>query len=150
MALDEDGPEEHRCLSALTADGRVVGIADLTMYRRENAHVAELSAWPCAPEARRQGVGTALVLEAERRRPPSRAWRAGGHGRGADCGPATKMRRAPFAPRLGFAPTQHMVRRELEVPLSAEQRPARSAQTRGPPAGLLPAHLRRSVARGVH
>jgi GNAT superfamily N-acetyltransferase len=64
-ALDVDGPEEHRCLSAYSDDGRVVGMADFEMFRRENLHLARLDV-RVLPEARRQGVGRALVGAAER------------------------------------------------------------------------------------
>ena len=64
QALDEQGPEEHRCLVA-RRHGRVVGIADLEMFRRENRHVARTDV-RVLPEHRRRGAGTALVEAAER------------------------------------------------------------------------------------
>jgi GNAT superfamily N-acetyltransferase len=133
MALDEGGPEEHRCLSAVAADGRIVGIADLTMYRRENCDVADLGV-AVRSEARRHGVGSALVLAAEgvARRAGRRELRGmdevptrpGYHDAGAD-----------FAKRLGFAPIQHMVRRALRVPLSEDRSGALAADPRAHPPG---------------
>jgi GNAT superfamily N-acetyltransferase len=133
MALDEEGPEEQRCLSALAADGRVVGIADLTMYRRENRDVADLGV-AVRPEARRHGVGRALVSEAERL-----ARRAGrSELRGMDEVPTRPGYRdagADFAKRLGFAPIQHMVRRALRVPLSEDRARELAADPRAHPSG---------------
>ena len=114
MALDDDGPQEHRCLSAYADDGRVVGIGDLTMYRRENGHVAELSVAVLAA-ARRQGVGSAVVAEAERLSSVAGRRELGG----MDEVPTRvgyEDAAGVFAPGLGFAPAQHMVRRDLRVP----------------------------------
>jgi GNAT superfamily N-acetyltransferase len=115
MALDTDGPEEHRCLSAVDDSGRVVGIGDFTLYRRENDHVADLVVAVLAG-VRRRGVGSALVAEAER------LARASGRRQlaGMDEVPVRagyEDAAAPFARRLGFVPAQHMVRRELHVPI---------------------------------
>ncbi len=113
MALDTEGPEEHRCLSALNDSGGVVGIGDLTMYRRENDHLAELVVAVLAP-ARRLGVGSAIVAEAERLARASGRRQLGGMDEvpvRAGYGDAA----AAFAERLGFGAAQHMVRRELQL-----------------------------------
>ena len=114
MALDQDGPEEHRCLSAVDDSGDVVGIGDLTMYRRENDHVAEVVVAVLA-RARRHGVGTAIVAEAERLA-RARGRRELG---GMDEVPVRagyEDAASPFARQLGFVPAQHLVRRELGLP----------------------------------
>jgi GNAT superfamily N-acetyltransferase len=115
MALDEDGPEEHRCLSAIGDSGGVVGIGDLTMYRRENDHVAELVV-AVLPAARRHGVGSAIVAEAERLARASGRRELGGMDE-VPVRAGYEDAAVFFAPRLGFVSVQHMVRRELRVPL---------------------------------
>jgi GNAT superfamily N-acetyltransferase len=133
MALDENGPEEHRCLVAGNEDGLVVGIGDLTMYRRENGHLAELSV-AVLPEARRQGVGTAIVGEAERLALEAARRELGG----ADEAPVRagyENASEPFAERLGFNAAQHMVRRQLRVPLTPERTFELSLDPRSSPPG---------------
>ena len=126
MALDGEGPEEHRCLVARRR-GRVVGIADLEMFRRENRHVARVDVRVPARD-RRTGVGTALVEGA--------AWFALAAGRSELGGMDESPIRAgyedaagPFARRLGFSAALHMVRRQLTLPLD----PAHEASLRGHP-----------------
>ena len=114
MALDEQGPEEHRCLLA-RLQGRVVGIADLELFRRENRHVARVDV-RVLPEWRRRGVGTALVAAAER------TARAAGRRElaGMDEVPTREGyvdTAGPFARHLGFCIALRMVRRRLDVPL---------------------------------
>lgn len=140
MALDEDGPEEHRCLSAYADDGEVVGIGDLTMYRQENSHLAELSVAVLAA-ARRRGVGSAVVAEAERLSRQAGRRDLGG----MDEVPARagyENAAGDFAPRLGFAPAQHMVRRELAVPLDPVRLGALLHDPKIEPTRLFPDHLR--------
>jgi GNAT superfamily N-acetyltransferase len=157
MALDGDGPEEHRCLSAFldtdtdtdpdpgpdtdpdtdtgpdTDDPPVVGIADLTMYRRENSHLAELSV-AVLGGARRQGVGTALVAEAARLARQAGRRELGGMDE-VPVRPGYESASAAFAGRLGFAPAQHMVKRELRVPLSPDHMLALTLDPRSSPPG---------------
>ena len=67
MARDSDGPEEHRCLVAHDGEGggRVLGVADLELYRRENLHLGRV--WIRVPLAnRRRGAGSAVLRAAER------------------------------------------------------------------------------------
>lgn len=114
MALDQDGPVEHQCLVARRG-ARVVGIADLEMYRRENLHAARLDV-RVRPEHRRRGIGSALVSEAERMARQAGRSEIGGLDE-------TPLRSDypdtadPFARRLGFEPAQRMVRRRLNLPL---------------------------------
>jgi GNAT superfamily N-acetyltransferase len=133
MALDRDGPQEHRCLSAARADGRIVGIADVTMHRRENLRLAEVGV-DVLPHARRDGVGTALVRAAERM-----AWDAGRRElAGMDqvpTRPGYHDAGAAFAVHLGFASVQRMVRRDLGVPLSAAKARALADDPRASPPG---------------
>ena len=123
MALDAEGPREHRCLVARRG-GRVLGIADLEMFRHENRHVARVDVRVPAGH-RRNGVGTALVEGATRL--------AGDAGRSELGGmDETPLRvgygdaAGPFARRLGFFATQRMVRRRLALPLD----PAHEANLR--------------------
>jgi GNAT superfamily N-acetyltransferase len=116
MALDEEGPEEHRCLMARNDTGGVVGIGDLETFRRENRHVARLDVRVRAAY-RRQGVGSAIVGQA------SALAAAGGRTElgGMDQTPARPgyvTAGAPFARHLGFTVALRMVLRELALPLA--------------------------------
>ncbi len=133
-ALDRDGPEEHRCLVARGPDGRVLGVADLEMFRRENRHLARIDV-RVLPESRRQGVGTALVLGAEQ------AAREQGRSEigGMDEVPVRadfEDTATGFARRLGFAPAQSMVRRELVMPID----PGRMVALAGSPRAMTPGY----------
>lgn len=133
MALDEDGPEEHRCLSAIGDDGQVLGIGDLTMYRRENSHAAELSVAVLAG-SRRHGVGSAIVGEGERLARQAGRRELGGMDE-VPVRAGYEDAAAAFAPRLGFSPAQHMVCRELRVPLPPEELRALVEDPRSHPRG---------------
>jgi GNAT superfamily N-acetyltransferase len=139
MALDEAGPEEHRCLSAVSDrhsdsdGGRVVGMGDLTMYRRENRHLAELSVAVLAG-ARRQGVGRAIVTEAERVARQAGRRELGGMDE-VPVRSGYESASGAFAGRLGFVPAQHMVKRELRVPLSPDHAFALNLDPRSSPPG---------------
>jgi GNAT superfamily N-acetyltransferase len=131
QALDQEGPVEHRCLVARSAR-RVVGIADLEMFRRENRHVARIDV-RVLPEHRRRGVGTALVEGA------GRTARAAGRTElgGMDETPIREGyvdRAEPFARHLGFSVALRMVRRRLRVPLE----PQLGARVRGRLGGAPP------------
>jgi GNAT superfamily N-acetyltransferase len=114
MALDTDGPEEHRLLIARRGE-TVVGNADFSLFRRENLQRACLEV-RVLREHRRQGVGTALVEEAARQaRAAGRVELAG-----MDETPVREHfvdSTAPFARHLGFTVGQRMVRRRLALPL---------------------------------
>ena len=134
MALDDDGPVEHQCLVARRGV-RVVGIADLEMYRRENLHAARLDV-RVLPENRRRGIGSALVAEAARI--------AGQSGRTEIGGVDETPLRAdyvdtadPFARRLGFEPAQRMVRRRLPLPLDRAHEDALRRNPKSSPAGYV-------------
>ncbi len=117
-ALDAEGPEEHVCLVA-RSEGRVVGIADLEMFRRENRHVARTDV-RVSPEHRRRGVGTALVESVERRARAAGRTELGG----MDETPTRDGyvdRSGPFARHHGFSVALRMVRRRLTVPLEPRQ-----------------------------
>jgi GNAT superfamily N-acetyltransferase len=133
MALDEDGPEEHRCLSAFGDDGVVSGIGDLTLYRHENRHLAELSVAVLA-SSRRHGVGAAIVGEAERLVRQAGRRELGGMDE-VPVRAGYEDAAVVFAPRLGFVPAQHMVRRELHVPLRPARLRALVADPRSDPRG---------------
>jgi len=114
MLQDVDGPEDHRCLTARGDDGTVLGIGVVEMYRRENLHLARLEV-RVRPEARRRGIGRALVEAV--------ADLAASLGRselgGMDQVPVRSGyvdAATPFARALGFERAQHMVRRELPLP----------------------------------
>ncbi|MGP0029010.1 MAG: GNAT family N-acetyltransferase [Acidimicrobiales bacterium] len=116
-ALDADGPEEHRCLVARAGD-RVRGIADLRMFRRENGHLAEIDV-RVLPQFRRQGVGSAIVGAAQRMAREAGRRELGGMDEVAVGGRADAV--TAFARRLGFAPAQQLVRRELRLPPDADR-----------------------------
>jgi GNAT superfamily N-acetyltransferase len=133
MALDDVGPEEHRCLAALGESGRTVGIGDLTLYRRENAHLAELAV-AVLPEARRRGVGTAIVGEAERLARAAGRTELGGMDE-VPVRAGYENASEAFAGQLGFRAAQHMVKRQLRVPLPADRAFALALDPRSNPAG---------------
>jgi GNAT superfamily N-acetyltransferase len=137
MALNAAGPEEHRCLVARAAApdsaGRVCGIADLELYRRENLHLARVELRVLGPD-RRQGVASALLWAA--------AVRAAAAGRtelgGMDETPVRagyEDAARPFAEHHGFAPVQLMVRRELRVPLPDDRMRGLTQSPRAHPSG---------------
>jgi GNAT superfamily N-acetyltransferase len=119
LALDQDGPEEHRCLVArCEGDGPVLGIADLEMFRRENQHVARLDVRVLS-EHRREGVGTAIVAAAARMATEAGRTELGGMDQ-------TPVREGyvdasgPFARHLDFDVALRMVRRRLTLPLGRD------------------------------
>jgi GNAT superfamily N-acetyltransferase len=133
LALDEEGPEEHRSLAARDAGGRVVGIADLEMFRRENLHLARLDV-RVLPAHRRRGAGTALVAAAADMAARTGRRELGGLDESPDREGYVDAA-APFARHLGFAPVQRMVRRELELPIPAERLDALRRHPRAAPPG---------------
>jgi GNAT superfamily N-acetyltransferase len=134
MALDRDGPEQHRCLVARASPGgAVVGVADVETSRRENHHVARLEV-RVLPAHRRQGVGTTLVDAATRlARREGRTELAGTDQTPVRAGYVDAA--GPFARRLGFRPVQHMVRRGLRLPLEPEHARVLRADPRASPPG---------------
>jgi GNAT superfamily N-acetyltransferase len=133
--LDEVGPEEHRPFLARSENGQAAGIAYIELYRRENTHVARLDV-RVLPDARRRGVGTALVETVAQE-----AARSGR--RELTCMDEVPSRpgyvdtAARFARHLGFAPAQHMVRRNLRLPMEPGQLEALRASPRADPAGYV-------------
>ena len=131
-ALDQDGPEEHRCLVA-RHQGQVVGIADLEMFRRENRHVARIDV-RVLPEHRRRGVGRAIVEAAEGIGRESGRTELGG----TDETPTRAGyvdTAGPFARRLGFSVALRMVRRGLTLPLDPNHAEALRHHPKASPAG---------------
>ncbi len=134
MALDAEGPEEHRCLVA-RRHGRAVGIADLEMFRQENRHVARVEVRVPA-RYRRSGVGTALVQGAARLARDAGRTELGG----MDESPLRvdyEDAAGPFARRLGFSAAQHMVRRRLTLPLDPAHEVALRAHPKASAAGYV-------------
>jgi GNAT superfamily N-acetyltransferase len=133
MALDQEGPEEHRLVVARDAGGAVRGIADIELYRRENAQLAQTEI-RVLPASRRLGVGSALLAGVERIVVAAGRTELGG----ADESP----RRAdyvdaagPFAAHHGFTWTQQMVRRQLRLPLSRRHAGALADSPKAKPPG---------------
>ena len=89
MALDEDGPEEHRLLVARDGAGAVRGIADIELYRRENPQLARTEV-RVLPTSRRHGIGSALLAAVEQIVVGGGADRTGRGGRDAGAGRTTK------------------------------------------------------------
>jgi GNAT superfamily N-acetyltransferase len=139
MALDENGPEEHRLLVARDGTGTVRGVADIELYRRENVELARVEL-RVLPASRRRGIGSSLLAAVEQivvaagrtelggmDETPARADRAGF----ADYEDAA----GPFAVRHGFALAQTMVRRELRLPLSPRHARALADSPKARPPG---------------
>jgi GNAT superfamily N-acetyltransferase len=115
-AVDQDGPEEHRCLSATDDNGLVLGIADLEMFRRENLHLARIDV-RVLPEYRRQGVGSAVVAAAEQVARETGRSELGGMDETPIRDGYHDMSK-DFAEHLGFEPAMRMARRALTLPLT--------------------------------
>jgi GNAT superfamily N-acetyltransferase len=116
MALDDEGPEEHRLLVARDAGGIVCGIADVELYRRENAQLARTEV-RVLPSSRRRGIGSSLLAAVELLVAAAGRTELGG----MDETPVRagyEDAAGPFATRHGFTLAQTMVRRELRLPLS--------------------------------
>jgi GNAT superfamily N-acetyltransferase len=132
-ALNQDGPEEHRCLLARAEDGSVLGIADLEMFRRENLHLANLDV-RVLPGARRHGVGIGVVRVASEMAREAGRTELGGMSEepeGADYVDTS----TGFARSLGFAPAQRMIRREQRLPLNPDRRRALLSNPNAQPDG---------------
>jgi GNAT superfamily N-acetyltransferase len=116
---DGDGATEYQCLAALDESGHTVGIGLCEIPRRDNQHGASIDI-RVDPAHRRQGIGTAILADAEQRlvaagrsiltslieTPSARV----GHE------PST-----PFARAAGFVVTQTGHRRDLALPLSNDR-----------------------------
>ena len=139
MALDQNGPEEHRLLVARDGTGTVRGVADIELYRRENLELARVEL-RVLPASRRRGIGSSLLAAVEQivvaagrtelggmDETPARADPAGF----ADYEDAA----GPFAVRHGFALAQTMVRRELQLPLSPRHARALADSPKARPPG---------------
>jgi GNAT superfamily N-acetyltransferase len=132
MALDTDGPEEHRPLLAHKRE-TVVGNANLLMFRRENRQLARVEV-RVLREYRRQGVGTALVEEAAHQARAAGRTELGG----MDQTPARAGfvdAAGPFARRLGFTVVQSLVRRRLTLPFTEADSEALRRNPKATPPG---------------
>jgi GNAT superfamily N-acetyltransferase len=133
MALDEDGPEEHRLVTARDAGGAVRGIADVALSRRENPHLARAEV-RVLPAWRRLGIGSALLAAVEQMVTAAGRTELGG----ADETPVRadyEDAAGPFALRHGFTWTQQMVRRQLRLPLNRGHARALADSLKARPAG---------------
>jgi len=136
MALDHDGPEEHRLFVARDGGGAASGIADLELYRRENLQLARVDL-RVLPACRRRGIGSSLLSAVEQVVVAAGRTELGGmdeapvRADSTDYGDAA----ASFALRHGFAPVQQMVRRELRLPLSPPRARALADNPKSGPPG---------------
>ncbi len=124
FALDALRPDAEQALALLVAveGGRALGAASVELPRHDNLHLAEANVG-VLPEARRRGVGSALLGEVERI--------ATGAGRSTVAAEVVErpelLARSPgraFAQRHGYALAQTEVRRDIDLPLA----PARVAR----------------------
>jgi GNAT superfamily N-acetyltransferase len=139
MALDDDGPEEHRLLVSRGAAGGaggagvVHGIADLELYRRENLELARLEL-RVLPDSCRLGIGSSLLAAVEQLVVAAGRTQLGG----MDETPARadyQDAAGPFAARHGFTFAQETVRRELRLPLSRRHARALADSPKARPPG---------------
>jgi GNAT superfamily N-acetyltransferase len=148
MALDDEGPEEHRLLIAREREGAepaeggewevggargVTGVADIELYRRENLQLARTEI-RVLPEHRRRGVGSSLLAAVEQIVEAAGRTELGGMDEQParlDYGDAATL----FARHHGFATAQVMVRRELRLPLGTDQARALAESPRANPPG---------------
>jgi GNAT superfamily N-acetyltransferase len=114
------GANEFVCLAALDDSGRTVGIALCELPQRDNRHSVSIDV-RVLPAQRRRGIGTAIVVEAERQ--------MAAEGRTVINGlfeiPTQQLgtsAAAPFARRMGFVAAQAGNRRHLTVPIDAARR----------------------------
>jgi GNAT superfamily N-acetyltransferase len=115
-----DRATQFVCLAALDDSGQTVGIGLVGVPQRDNRHSASLDI-RVLPDRRRQGIGSAVVAEAERRMVAE--------GRTVLNGlfevPTPQLvtsPAAPFAQRLGFVAAQTGNRRHLNLPLDRARR----------------------------
>jgi GNAT superfamily N-acetyltransferase len=139
MALDDDGPEEHRLLVARDDAGAVRGIADLELYRRENLQLARVDL-RVLPAWRRRGIGSSLLAAVEQLVVAAGRTELGGMDEtpvGPDHagGPDYEDAAGPFAVCHGFTFAQEMVRRELRLPLSRRHARALADSPKSRPSG---------------
>jgi len=119
MALDDDGPEQHRLFVARDGGGVVRGVADVELYRRENLELARVDL-RVLPASRRSGIGSSLLSAVEQVVAAAGRTELGGMDEMPVRADHTAFEDAagPLARRHGFALVQTMVRRELRLPLS--------------------------------
>jgi GNAT superfamily N-acetyltransferase len=126
MASHAGGATEYQCLAATDETGATVGIGLFELARRDNLRRTSLDV-RVLPGYRRRGTGTAIVAEAERRNAAEGRSMVNGF-----CEVPTDMLAsdpsAPFARRLGFAPTQTAHRRHLSLPPDATRLAPRRAE----------------------
>jgi GNAT superfamily N-acetyltransferase len=136
MALDEDGPEEHRLLVARDGTGDVRGVADIELFRRENLELARVEL-RVLPDSRRRGIGSSLLAAVEQIVVAAGRTELGGMDETPARGDRADYEDAagPFAVRHGFALAQTMVRRELRLPMGARHARALADSPKARPLG---------------
>ena len=120
LEAQEDDPDRHLvALLARDDEGRSVGAARMSLPLRDNLHLCELE-FAVHPQARRRGVGRALLADVERRareqgrttlliyadEPPAQV--------GSSAGRA-------FATALGYTWAQEEIPRDLDLPLDPQR-----------------------------
>ncbi len=145
MALDEDGPEEHRLVVARDGGGAVRGIADIELYRRENRQLARTEV-RVLPASRRLGIGSALLAAVEQIVVAAGRTELAGADETPVRARADRQEAAyqdavyedaagPFAVHHGFTWVQEMVRRQLRLPLSPRHARALADNPKARPSG---------------
>jgi len=133
LVSPKDAAIEYFCLSAIDAAGQTVGIALCEVPRRDNRHSASVDVRVLS-EQRRQGVGTAILAEAERlisaeKRSVLNAFFE----------VPTDMLEADvagsFARRMGFVRSQTGNRRHLSLPIDDGRRVRLANEVAGASAG---------------
>jgi GNAT superfamily N-acetyltransferase len=147
MALDDDGPEQHRLFVARDGGGVVRGIADVELYRRENLELARVDL-RVLPASRRRGFGSSLLAGVEQVVVAAGRTELGGmdetpvradHPEGVDTNDTDYTEygdaAASFTLHRGFTLAQQMVRRELRLPLSPRHARALADNPKARPSG---------------
>lgn len=114
------GATEFHCLAAVDVAGETVGIGLCQVPQRDNLHGASLDV-RVRPDARRRGIGTAIVADAQGRLAAEGRTVVNGLFEVPTAQLATSAA-APFARRMGFEATQTGNRRHLTLPVDVARR----------------------------
>lgn len=122
IVLEGQGPDpddRQLVLLARDGDGRAVGGARLSLPQRDNPHLCELEL-AVHPQARRRGVGRALVADIERLMRADNRTTVLGY---VDEPPALARQAParPFAAALGWSLAQEELRRDIDLPLDPDR-----------------------------